>query len=224
MAKRKKERASGYTMDDQEQPPLRLGMLAPNFRARTTLGPLTLSDLKGRWVVLFSHPADFTPVCTSEFIAFSRAQPQFDQLGCQLLGLSVDSLSSHLAWMAAIARDLATEIRFPVIEDPSMAIARAYGMLDLTARDSSTVRSTFILDPDGRIQAILSYPLCVGRSVSEILRTVAALQRAARGDALTPANWHPGDPIFHPPSTTIGEVAAQGEQLWYHALYEDDAL
>lgn len=210
-------------MDDQGLTTLRLGTPAPNFMARTTLGPLTLSDLRGRWVVLFSHPADFTPVCTSEFIAFSRAQSLFDQLGCQLLGLSVDSLSSHLAWIAAIRHELATEIRFPVIEDPSMAIARAYGMLDITARDSSTVRSTFILDPDGRIQAILSYPLCVGRSVSEILRTVAALQRAARGDALTPENWHPGDPIFHPPSTTIDEVAAQHEQPWYHALYEDDA-
>lgn len=210
-------------MDDQGQTSLRLGMLAPNFRARTTQGHLTLSELRGRWVVLFSHPADFTPVCTSEFMAFSKAQPQFDQLDCQLLGLSVDSLSSHLAWIAAIDRDLGKEIRFPVIEDPSMAIARAYGMLDVTARDSSTVRSTFILDPEGRIQAILSYPLCVGRSVSEILRTVAALQRAARGDALTPENWQPGGPIFRPPSTTIGEISSHDDQPWYHALHKDSA-
>jgi len=209
-------------MQEQAQTPPRLGTLAPNFRARTTLGPLTLSDFRGRWVVLFSHPADFTPVCTSEFVAFAKAQPQFDQLGCQLIGLSVDSLSSHLAWINAIGRDLGTEIGFPVVEDPSMAVARAYGMLDATAQDSSTVRSTYIIDPDGRIQAILVYPLCVGRSVSEILRAVTALQRAAHGDALTPENWQPGDAIFRPPSLTVAEMNAPCDQPWFHCLQKDD--
>jgi len=211
------------TMEDQAQRPPRLGTLAPNFRARTTLGSLTLSDFRGQWVVLFSHPADFTPVCTSEFIAFAKAQPKFDQLGCQLIGLSVDSLSSHLAWISAIRRDLGTEISFPVVEDPSMAVARAYGMLDSTAQDSSTVRSTYIIDPEGRIQTILVYPLCVGRSVNEILRTVSALQRAARGDALTPENWQPGDAIFRPPSLTVEEINTQHEQPWFHRLQADDS-
>jgi len=198
-------------------------MMAPNFRARTTRGELTLSTLRGHWIVLFSHPADFTPVCTSEFIAFAKAQSRFDALDCKLLGLSVDSLPSHFGWIEAIRRDLGVEIGFPIIEDPSMAIARAYGMLDAHAQDSSTVRSTFIIAPDGTIQSILTYPLSVGRSVAEILRTVQALQRAMQGDALTPEGWQPGGKLFHPPAQTLEGLCASPGGVWYHDLEEDSA-
>ncbi|GBQ93758.1 peroxiredoxin [Asaia krungthepensis] len=209
-------------MDDPSQtPPLRLGMTAPNFRARTTRGELILSTLRGHWVVLFSHPADFTPVCTSEFIAFAKAQPRFDALDCRLIGLSVDSLPSHFGWIEAIRRDLGVEIGFPIIEDPSMAIARAYGMLDANAQDSSTVRSTFIIAPDGTIQSILTYPLSVGRSVAEILRTVQALQRAMKGDALTPEGWDAGERLFRPPPQTLEGMKSDDGHVWYHDLEED---
>lgn len=206
-----------------------LGRSAPNFRARSTRGTVTLSDYRGGWVVLFSHPADFTPVCTSEFLAFAKAQPRFEALGCALLGLSVDSLPAHLAWVDAIHRDLGVEIRFPIIEDPSMTIARAYGMLDETAQNSSTVRSTFIIAPDGTIRAILTYPLSVGRCVAEIERTVRALQHTADGTRLTPENWHPGDPVFLPPPTetcrlhACGDTEGLEDQPWYHRLQADDA-
>jgi len=201
--------------------PLQLGSKAPNFRARTTQGVVTLGDFRGRWIVLFSHPADFTPVCTSEFIAFANAQDDFDALDCQLLGLSVDSLPSHLAWLDAIRRELGVTIRFPVIEDPSMAIARAYGMLDQSAENSSTVRSSFIIDPAGNIQSILVYPLSVGRSVKEILRTVKALKHSAESSMLTPESWEPGKPFFEPSSCTFDKVSMQDSALWFYRLKED---
>ncbi|NVN23232.1 peroxiredoxin [Asaia siamensis] len=203
--------------------PPQLGSKAPNFRARTTQGMMTLGDYRGRWIVLFSHPADFTPVCTSEFVAFAQAQGDFDALGCQLLGLSVDSLPSHLAWLDAIRRELKVTIGFPVIEDPSMTIARAYGMLDQTAENSSTVRSTFIIDPEGIVQTILTYPLSVGRSVSEILRTLKALQRTAKGGVLTPEGWQPGQAVFDPASLTTESVSEQNSPLWFYRLREDEA-
>ena len=202
--------------------PPQLGSKAPNFRARTTQGMVTLGDYRGRWVVLFSHPADFTPVCTSEFIAFAQAQDEFDALDCQLLGLSVDSLPSHLAWLDSIRRELQVAIRFPVIEDPSMAVARAYGMLDQTAENSSTVRSTFIIDPEGTIHAVLTYPLSVGRSVSEILRTVKALQRTTTTNVLTPEGWQPGGTVFEPPALTTRSVATQDTPLWFYQIKDDE--
>jgi peroxiredoxin (alkyl hydroperoxide reductase subunit C) len=173
--------------------PLRLGDAAPNFTARTTLGQQALSDYRGRWLVLFSHPADFTPVCTSEFVALAKAAPQFEQLNCALLGLSVDSLFSHIAWVKAIQQVFDVDIPFPIIEDPSMAVAKAFGMIDENAADTATIRSTYFIDPDGFIRAITSYPHNVGRSVDELLRMVAALQVAARDGVLTPAGWQPGD-------------------------------
>ncbi|GAB6853471.1 hypothetical protein JCM15831A_04950 [Asaia astilbis] len=203
--------------------PPRLGSKAPNFQARTTLGMTRLSDFLGRWVVLFSHPADFTPVCTSEFIAFAHAQETFEALNCQLLGLSVDSLPSHLAWLDAIRRDLGTSIRFPVIEDPSMAIAQAYGMLDQTAANSSTVRACFIIDPEGLIQCILNYPLSIGRSVNEILRTVKALQHSVKSNRLIPEGWQAGAPSFEPSALTSDDVAEQDSPLWFYRLKEDKA-
>ncbi|WP_025813177.1 peroxiredoxin, partial [Komagataeibacter kakiaceti] len=170
--------ATGHVMDMR---PLRIGDVAPDFQARTTKGEVRLSDFRGRWLVLFSHPADFTPVCTSEFIALARAADRFAALDCALLGLSVDSLYAHLAWLDAIQDRFGVEIPFPLVEDPSMAVARAYGMLDPTAQNSATVRATYVIDPAGTIRALLWYPMTVGRSVDELLRLVAALRRSDEG-------------------------------------------
>lgn len=183
---------------------LRLGDVAPDFSARTTMGEITLSQYRKKWLVFFSHPADFTPVCTTEFIGLAKASDKFAALNCALLGLSVDSLYSHVAWMRAIHEAFGVNITIPVIEDPSMAIGRAYGMIDGTSQDSSAMRSTYFIDPEGVIRAITTYPHNVGRSVEEMLRMVAALQRVADDEALTPEGWHPGDDILLPPANTSG--------------------
>jgi peroxiredoxin 2/4 len=167
------------TMDADVPRSLRIGDAAPNFTARTTQGAMSLDQYRGRWVVFFSHPADFTPVCTSEFVALAKAAPQFEELDCALLGLSVDSLYSHVAWLRAIKDVFGVEVPFPVVEDPSMAVGYAYGMLDEQAGDASAVRATYFIDPEGIIRALNWYPMNVGRSVDEMLRTVRAWQRSA---------------------------------------------
>lgn len=193
---------------------VRIGQVAPDFVARTTQGDLQLSALRGHWVMLFSHPADFTPVCTSEFIAFAQAEAEFKALNCALIGLSVDSLQSHLAWVEAIRAQFGVAIPFPIIEDPSMAIARAYGMLESGAQSSVTVRTVYILDPQGVVQAIMCYPHTVGRSVKELLRAVAALQRAAQDGVLLPEGWHPGDDVISPVALTQKAVTEVGP-AWF---------
>lgn len=192
-------------------PPPRLGppLLhdpAPEFRARTTTGDVALADYRGRWLLLFSHPADFTPVCTSEFLAFSAAAPRFEALGCALLALSVDSLFSHIAWIRSIHRQFGVAVPFPIIEDPSMAIAAAYGMIAPNAPDAATVRAAFVIDPDGIIRAISWYPMTTGRNVEELLRLVAALQTADRHGVATPAGWLPGDDVILPCPLTADQV------------------
>ena len=186
-------------------PALRMGDKAPDFEARTTKGALRFSSLHGRWVLFFSHPADFTPVCTSEFVALSKANEQFAALNCTLLGLSVDSLYSHQAWLRAIYELAGVTIPFAVVEDPSMVIGRAYGMLDEGAIDSSAVRATYFIDPEGVIRAITHYPMNVGRSVDEMLRILAALQATADGSRLAPAGWMPGSAMLLPPCDGIAE-------------------
>ena len=176
--------------------PPRIGNDAPAFSCRSTRGEVRLSDYRGRWLVFFSHPADFTPVCTSEFVAFARAADEFDAIGCALLGLSVDSLFSHLAWVRAIEERFSLKIPFPVCEDPSMAIARAYGMLDAAAGTSATVRGLFVIDPQGLVRMSSFYPMSTGRSVAEVLRTVRALQLSDGHDVATPEGWQPGDEII----------------------------
>lgn len=183
--------------------PLRLGDSAPDFEARTTQGIKSLRDYLGQWLVFFSHPADFTPVCTSEFVALAQAADRFEAMGCALLGLSVDSLYAHHAWIRAIRDNFGITISFPVIEDPSMAIGRAYGMIDDTARDSATIRSTYFIDPDGVVRAITCYPHNVGRSVAEMLRILSALQRAHDGSVMTPEGWQPGDDLLLPPDSAM---------------------
>ena len=199
-----------------------MGMKAPVFRARSTMGERSLDDYRGRWLVFFSHPADFTPVCTSEFVSFSKAFGRFQSLGCDLLALSIDSLFSHLAWARSIERRFAVRVPFPMLEDPSMAIARAYGMLPPGATSSATVRTTFVIDPDGIIRATLTYPMTVGRNVEEILRLVEALQVTEDADVLTPEGWRSGDPIIVAPPLTFDEGALRHPEDeagdWYYRL------
>ncbi|MFT9026006.1 peroxiredoxin [Acetobacter indonesiensis] len=196
---------------------LQIGDTVPDFVARTTQGELTFSTLRGHWVMLFSHPADFTPVCTSEFIALAKAAPQFQAMNCALVGLSVDSLPSHLAWVDAIRERFGVSIPFPIVEDPSMSIARAYGMLDITAQSSVTVRAVYVIDPEGVVQAITWYPPTVGRSVKELVRLLTALQRVAEDDVLTPEGWQPGDDVMSPAAQTQDAVAAAGP-AWFMSV------
>jgi peroxiredoxin (alkyl hydroperoxide reductase subunit C) len=194
--------------NDQQQPhggPLRIGDVAPEFSARTTMGDISLAQFRGKWVIFFSHPADFTPVCTTEFVALAKAADRFAALDCALLGLSVDSLFSHIAWIRAMREAFGVTISFPVIEDPSMAVGRAFGMIDETSSDSAAIRSSYFIDPQGVIRAITTYPHNVGRSVAEMLRMIAALQRASGDQVLTPEGWHPGDDVLLPPSASSGE-------------------
>ncbi len=198
--------------------PLRIGDRTPRFVARSTQGPIDLDDYRGSWLILFSHPADFTPVCTSEVVALARAAPQFTEFGCRLLGLSVDSLYSHLAWIRLIRDTAGVTIDFPIIEDPTMEIARAYGMVGADARDSGTVRSTYFIDPDGMLQASNSYPLTVGRSIPEMLRVLRALQAVRDGVGLAPADWQPGAPLLGLPGETAeAALASEDPAGWFHA-------
>jgi len=200
---------------------LRLGDTAPDFEARTTLGHVRLSDYRGRWLVFFSHPADFTPVCTSEFVGIAKAADSFAACDCALLGLSVDSLYSHLAWVRAIRQTFSVTIPFPIVEDPSLAIGRAYGMIEPQSSDSATVRATYFIDPEGVIRAMTWYPLNVGRSVDEMLRMVAALQRTAGDDVLAPEGWRPGDDLLMAPPQDQHAVLAGDDEHWFCQSTED---
>jgi peroxiredoxin (alkyl hydroperoxide reductase subunit C) len=204
-----------------KRPPV-IGSVAPLFEARTTMGERALADYRGRWLVFFSHPADFTPVCTSEFVSFSKAFDRFQALDCELLGLSVDSLFSHLAWKRSIAERFGVEVPFPIAEDPSMAIAAAYGMLQDDAPDSSTVRGTFVIDPTGVVRAMSWYPMSTGRSVEEILRLVEALQTADADVVSTPEGWRPGDPVIDASPIDAAAIATFSPSKtapdWYYRL------
>lgn len=209
---------SGMEPPAQLWPP-RLHDQAPGFTARTTMGDRSLSDYRGKWLLLFSHPADFTPVCTSEFVAFAKAFKSFAALGCDLLALSVDSLFSHLAWIRSIREQFSVVIPFPIIEDPSMAIAKAYGMVAPNAPDAALVRAVFVIDPEGTIRALSWYPMTTGRSVGEMRRLVTALQMADAHDVSTPEGWQAGDDvILHSPLTA--EAALQfpdgKDSDWYY--------
>lgn len=187
----------------------RLDEAAPDFEANTTFGPIKLSDYRGRWVLLFSHPADFTPVCTTEFIAFARRAEEFKALRCELLGLSIDSNYSHLAWLQNIKDHFGVTVPFPVIEDLTMSVARRYGMVQPGASDTHAVRTVFAIDPDGVLRAMVYYPMTVGRSVDELLRLVVALQTVDKHAVATPEGWRPGDKVVLPPPTTAKDAAAR---------------
>ena len=193
----------------------RLNERAPEFEAPTTHGVRKLADYQGKWLVLFSHPADFTPVCTTEFMAFAKAQDSFAQLNCELLGLSIDSHYSHVAWMRNIQEKFGVEIKFPIIADLSMAVARAYGMIHPGAADTSAVRATFIIDPNGVLRAMVYYPMSNGRSIAEFLRLVQALQTSDANKVATPEGWQPGDEVIVPPPATAEEAQARVSQGEY---------
>ncbi|WP_054949345.1 peroxiredoxin [Numidum massiliense] len=188
----------------------RIGDAAPLFQAKSTHGDLYLSDYRGEWVLLFSHPADFTPVCTTEFIALAKRYDDFKQRNVQLIGLSIDSLSAHLAWVRNIEEKMGVTIPFPVIADLTGEVAQQYGMIHAQASDTATVRCVFLIDDRQTVRAVIYYPLNVGRNVDELLRLIDALQTVDAYSVATPANWHPGDKIVEPAPLT---VAALNERL-----------
>lgn len=176
-----------------------IGKAAPQFVAHSTKGMVDLAAYEGSWVLLFCHPADFTPVCTTEFISLANHQQQFNELGVELLGLSIDSVYSHLSWIDWIEENFEQKVCFPVIEDISMQIARAYGMIDETSVNTSTVRACVFIDPNQNVQAIVHYPMQVGRSIGELLRVQQALISTFEADTATPANWSPGEKTIQTP-------------------------
>ena len=180
----------------------RLNEPAPAFDAKTTHGPKKLADYQGKWLVLFSHPADFTPVCTTEFVAFSKNHARFQALNCELLGLSIDSNFAHIAWARSIEEKFGVKVPFPIIEDLSMKVAHAYGMIQPGASDTSAVRATFFIDPESKLRAMVYYPMSNGRSVEEFLRLLEALQTSDKHGVATPEAWKPGDKVIVPPPQT----------------------
>jgi len=187
----------------------RLNEPAPDFTAVTTHGTKSLDDYKGRWLVLFSHPADFTPVCTTEFMAFARRHDEFQALNTDLLGLSIDSHFSHLAWIRNIKEKFGVDIPFPVIADLDMAVAKSYGMIHPGAADTSAVRATFIIDDKGILRAMVYYPMTNGRSIDEFVRLVTALQTSDENKVATPEAWQPGDLVIVPPPATAEAAEAR---------------
>jgi len=191
------------TREIQEMPSLpRLGAPAPQFEAVTTHGTLKLEDYKGSWLILFSHPADFTPVCTTEFIGFAEIYPQLKEMNTELLGLSIDSVYSHIAWVRNIKEKMGVEIPFPVIADLNKDVATKYGMVMPGESNTETSRCVFIIDDKQIVRAMIYYPLTTGRNMDEILRTMQALQTSDNHGVATPANWRPGDKVIVPPPKT----------------------
>ena len=187
----------------------RLGMSAPLFEAVTTHGKIRLEDFRGGWVVLFSHPADFTPVCTTEFLAFAQIAPELRKRNTELLGLSIDSTSSHIAWVRNIKEKFGVDIPFPIIADSNKQVATLYGMIMPGESTTETSRCVFIIDPAGVLRAMIYYPLTTGRNTDEILRVIDALQTTDKHRVATPANWHAGDKVIVPPPATMEEVDAR---------------
>ncbi len=212
-------------MEEERRSLPRINEPAPEFSAKTTHGDLSLSDYKGKWVVLFSHPADFTPVCTTEFMAFAKRNPQFEKLNTKIIGLSIDSVYSHLAWVRNIKDNFDVEIPFPVIADLDMNVANLYGMVHPTAADTSAVRAVFVIDDKGIMRAMIYYPLSNGRSIDEVLRLVEALQTSDKHGVATPENWYPGEKVIVPPPATQEAAAkrkAEGFEYidWYFSKKE----
>lgn len=182
---------------------VKIGQHAPDFSAETTYGSVSLEDYKGKWLVLFSHPGDFTPVCTTEMIAFAKAYSYFEQLNTCLLGLSIDSNSSHLGWMYDIYCMTGIVLPFPIIADRNGSIARKYGMISNDVSTTQAVRNVFIIDDKGIVRTILIYPLNIGRFIPEIIRIIQALQMSDCNTSSIPANWIPGQPVIIPPPQTF---------------------
>jgi peroxiredoxin (alkyl hydroperoxide reductase subunit C) len=187
----------------------RINEPAPAFDALTTDGRKQLSDYRGKWLILFSHPADFTPVCTTEFMAFARRAEDFAALDTELLGLSIDSHYAHIAWMRSIKESFGVDIPFPIIADLDMKVAQAYGMIQPGASDTQAVRATFVIDPEGVLRAMVYYPMTNGRSVDEFYRLVQALQTSDAHKVATPENWTPGCDVIVPTPQTAAAAEAR---------------
>ena len=187
----------------------RLNEPAPDFEAETTHGTLRLSDFRDSWLILFSHPADFTPVCTTEFVAFAEIFPELQKRNVNLIGLSVDSIYSHIAWVRNIEEKLGIKIPFPVIADLNKEVASAYGMVQPGESTTEAVRCVFVIDPKGIIRLMLYYPLSTGRNMQEILRIIDALQTSDEAAVATPDNWVPGEKVIIPPPTTQMDAEAR---------------
>ncbi len=221
--------------NEQYRIPL-IGEKAPSFQAETTQGPMKFpDDYKGKWVVFFSHPADFTPVCTTEFMTFASMADEFKALNCELIGLSIDSTFSHIAWLRTINEKIQfkgmkkVEVKFPLISDLTMDVAKKFGMLQPQASTTQAVRAVFIIDPEATIRAILYYPMSCGRNMDEIKRLLIALQRSTEFGVATPANWKPGEDVIIPPPGSCGgareRVDNAGDEYycldWFLCLKKD---
>ena len=195
----------------------RIGSRAPDFTANTTIGELTLSEWQGdSWVILFSHPADFTPVCSTELAEFAKREENFARRGCKLIGLSIDSVHSHLAWRENLKLILDVEINYPLIADLDTQVASLYGMIHPGESETVTVRAVFVIDPQRTIRALVYHPLNVGRNLDEIERLLDALQTSDANSIATPVNWNPGDKVIVPPPKTTADVAERES----HSEYE----
>jgi len=214
-----------------------IGDDAPAFKAKTTMGDIEFpKDYKGKWVILFSHPADFTPVCTTEFMTFASMQEEFRGLNTELIGLSIDSIYAHIAWLRTIKEKIDfkgmknIEVKFPVIEDLTMSVAKKYGMVQPKASTTQAVRAVFIIDDKAKVRAVLYYPLSNGRNMQEIKRLVIAMQKSEREGIATPANWQPGDDVIIPPPGSCGaakdrlEKKEEGKYCldWFMCLRKDN--
>jgi len=192
----------------------RIGDKAPEFKAVTTQGDINFpSDYSGSWTILFSHPADFTPVCTSEFMTFATMEEKFEKANCKLVGLSIDGLYSHIAWLRTIKEKIEykgmkdVEVKFPLIEDITMEVAKKYGMIQPNEDSTKAVRAVFFIDPQGIIRAIIYYPLSLGRNFDELYRVIIALQAADEFNIATPADWEPGDDVIIGPAGSCGTAS-----------------
>ena len=214
------------TNETQTFPMPRIGDKAPAFKAVTTQGDINFPhDYAGNWVILFSHPADFTPVCTSEFMTFATLQSKFERANCKLVGLSVDGLYSHIAWLRTIKEKIEykgmknVEVTFPLIEDITMDVAKRYGMIQPGESSTKAVRAVFVIDPKGVIRTIIYYPLSLGRNFDELYRVIIALQTADMFSIATPADWRPGDDVIVPPAGSCGvakdRMEAKGDMKCY---------
>ena len=212
-----------------------IGDDAPSFNAKTTMGDISFpKDYKGKWVILFSHPADFTPVCTTEFMTLASMQEDFKKLNTELIGLSIDSLYAHIAWLRKIKeieyngmKDI--EVMFPVIEDIKMDVAKKYGMVQPNASSTQAVRAVFIIDDKEKVRTVLYYPSSTGRNMNEIKRLIIAMQKADKENIATPANWQPGDDVIIPPPGSCGSAKERVESKeegkycidWFMSLKKD---
>jgi len=196
-----------------------IGDDAPKFKAKTTMGEINFpDDYKGKWVIFFSHPADFTPVCTTEFMTFASMQKELKDLNCELIGLSIDSIYAHIAWLRTIKEKIEykgmknVEIMFPVIEDLKMDISKKFGMVQPNASTTQAVRAVFLIDPKAKVRAMFYYPLSNGRNMQEIKRLLLAMQKSDKEQIATPANWQPGDDVIIPPPGSCGVAKERMEK------------